>query len=103
MLVFVVFFFKMKTSYEMRMIDWSSDVCSADLRRPHFTAGWLYLSGRRATLDRRAVAAHAQGVHRDGEAAHRHQQRGQLGTHDLRGKWIQHAGRERDRDRKSVV
>src|SRR3546814_8207438 len=25
------FFFKQKTAYEMRMIDWSSDVCSSDL------------------------------------------------------------------------
>src|SRR3546814_6760130 len=29
--VFVVFFFKQKTAYEMRMSDWSSDVCSSDL------------------------------------------------------------------------
>src|SRR3546814_3971218 len=27
----VVFFFKQKTAYEMRMSDWSSDVCSSDL------------------------------------------------------------------------
>src|SRR3546814_7152802 len=33
MLVFVVFFFfKQKTAYEMRISDWSSDVCSSDLR-----------------------------------------------------------------------
>src|SRR3546814_6104069 len=25
-------FFKMKTAYEMRISDWSSDVCSSDLR-----------------------------------------------------------------------
>src|SRR3546814_5447506 len=30
---FVVFFFKQKTAYEMRISDWSSDVCSSDLRR----------------------------------------------------------------------
>src|SRR3546814_14792834 len=28
----VVFFFKQKTRYEMRISDWSSDVCSSDLR-----------------------------------------------------------------------
>src|SRR3546814_3889614 len=28
-----LFFFKQKTAYEMRISDWSSDVCSADLRR----------------------------------------------------------------------
>src|SRR3546814_3630372 len=30
-LVFVFFFFKQKTAYEMRISDWSSDVCSSDL------------------------------------------------------------------------
>src|SRR3546814_8545152 len=29
----VVFFFKQKTAYEMRISDWSSDVCSSDLLR----------------------------------------------------------------------
>src|SRR3546814_6566347 len=33
------FFFKQKTAYEMRISDWSSDVCSSDLR--------TRLSGRR--------------------------------------------------------
>src|SRR3546814_15019786 len=28
-----VFFFKQKTAYEMRIRDWSSDVCSSDLHR----------------------------------------------------------------------
>src|SRR3546814_3145368 len=31
----VVFFFKQKTSYEMRISDWSSDVCSSDLIAEH--------------------------------------------------------------------
>src|SRR3546814_5665015 len=30
--IFVFFFFKQKTAYEMRISDWSSDVCSSDLR-----------------------------------------------------------------------
>src|SRR3546814_5826701 len=29
------FFFKQKTAYEMRISDWSSDVCSSDLTAPH--------------------------------------------------------------------
>src|SRR3546814_16914582 len=34
---FVFFFFKQKTAYEMRISDWSSDVCSSDLRpQPQF-------------------------------------------------------------------
>src|SRR3546814_9289004 len=28
---FLFFFFKQKTAYEMRISDWSSDVCSSDL------------------------------------------------------------------------
>src|SRR3546814_16214205 len=28
------FFFKQKTAYEMRISDWSSDVCSSDLGKP---------------------------------------------------------------------
>src|SRR3546814_2222243 len=42
--VLLFFFFKQKTAYEMRISDWSSDVCSSDLgltlwlmrRRLHF-------------------------------------------------------------------
>src|SRR3546814_1590857 len=33
--VVVFFFFKQKTAYEMRISDWSSDVCSSDLARFH--------------------------------------------------------------------
>src|SRR3546814_8110700 len=29
----IFFFFKQKTAYEMRISDWSSDVCSSDLAR----------------------------------------------------------------------
>src|SRR3546814_3393585 len=31
--VICIFFFKQKTAYEMRISDWSSDVCSSDLHR----------------------------------------------------------------------
>src|SRR3546814_17836518 len=41
---FFFFFFKQKTAYEMRISDWSSDVCSSDLFR-HHDAG-LSLRGR---------------------------------------------------------
>src|SRR3546814_7077847 len=33
-LLFLFFFFKQKTAYEMRISDWSSDVCSSDLMAP---------------------------------------------------------------------
>src|SRR3546814_5695643 len=48
------FFFKRKTAYEMRISDWSSDVCSSDLglaRRPFVQAG------KTAALDQRTLAA----------------------------------------------
>src|SRR3546814_4397963 len=32
LLDFVFFFFKQKTAYDMRISDWSSDVCSSDLQ-----------------------------------------------------------------------
>src|SRR3546814_9566930 len=32
----VFFFFKQKTAYDMRISDWSSDVCSSDLSAPFF-------------------------------------------------------------------
>src|SRR3546814_6020118 len=30
-MIYIFFFFKQKTAYEMRISDWSSDVCSSDL------------------------------------------------------------------------
>src|SRR3546814_11522924 len=32
LVMLLCFFFKQKTAYEMRISDWSSDVCSSDLR-----------------------------------------------------------------------
>src|SRR3546814_9051874 len=42
------FFFKQKTAYDIRISDWSSDVCSSDLIQPHHgrsVAAALGLSG----------------------------------------------------------
>src|SRR5213596_2153197 len=39
MCVFFVFFFKQKTAYEIRPCDWSSDVCSSDLKQGGGLAG----------------------------------------------------------------
>src|SRR3546814_10373006 len=36
---FLVFFLKQKTAYEMRISDWSSDVCSSDLTTARSSAG----------------------------------------------------------------
>src|SRR3546814_15569389 len=48
--VIVFFFFKQKTAYEMRISDWSSDVCSSDLQV-------VGLRGRYAAAERALPAA----------------------------------------------
>src|SRR3546814_972037 len=66
--IYLFFFFKQKTAYEMRISDWSSDVCSSDLRlaavgiraaeflgRDHFAGRGLYQ--RRAGEEDRALVA----------------------------------------------
>src|SRR3546814_6338436 len=40
---FLFFFFKQKTAYEMRISDWSSDVCSSDLAGVHRARGQQHL------------------------------------------------------------
>src|SRR3546814_7545575 len=39
--LFFFFFFKQKTAYEMRISDWSSDVCSSDLIPVNVSGGLL--------------------------------------------------------------
>src|SRR3546814_8214618 len=61
---YLLFFFKQKTAYELRISDWSSDVCSSDLLRRgrgarHRRAG---ADGRRpADLHRRRPARQGGG------------------------------------------
>src|SRR3546814_13563306 len=49
---YVLVFFKQKTAYEMRISDWSSDVCSSDLGQqdaaPHHRIGHRIAAFRRA-------------------------------------------------------
>src|SRR3546814_9238741 len=48
----ILFFFKQKTAYEMRISDWSSDVCSSDLLEPVAAAARevVRLRGERTAL-----------------------------------------------------
>src|SRR3546814_3277697 len=46
---FVFFFFKQKTAYEMRISDWSSDVCSSDLLEIAVRGGGHGIAGRATT------------------------------------------------------
>src|SRR3546814_11180882 len=63
---FIVLFFKQKTAYEMRISDWSSDVCSSDqaLANHHLQrlgGSRLSKTKRRDTLaDRCRIARHEQ-------------------------------------------
>src|SRR3546814_8763436 len=93
----IFFFFKQKTAYEMRISDWSSDVCSSDLigadrplpgfldERLDRWRGRLAMiergcGHRRQVGDRRQLVARRVGARRE----------------------IEH-GRNEDEDRKSVV
>src|SRR3546814_9716676 len=85
--VYYFFFFKQKTAYEMRISDWSSDVCSSDLEAPERAAdaeegeaggrdeeghyGGEPVLGRRQRLGQRGAEGAQQG-----EARHRQDQVG---------------------------
>src|SRR3546814_5143601 len=45
-LMMLFLFFKQKTAYEMRISDWSSDVCSSDLLAPDQAASLNFAVGR---------------------------------------------------------
>src|SRR3546814_3593414 len=49
MLFFCFFFFKQKTAYEMRISDWSSDVCSSDLMVPFYDS-WMLIETQDLTI-----------------------------------------------------
>src|SRR3546814_1736868 len=75
----IFFFFKQKTAYEMRISDWSSDVCSSDLSTPlprccqsdwpqTTTSVEVHLrsaSLRAAPRQRRSLACDEGGIHDD--------------------------------------
>src|SRR3546814_6152339 len=53
-----IFFFKQKTAYELRISDWSSDVCSSDLvGQLRASVPFLWVRGRHARAARNADAA----------------------------------------------
>src|SRR3546814_3886533 len=70
--VYFFFFFKQKTAYEMRISDWSSDVCSSDLQ----VRGELRERGQLAELRQRQLDAAGEllddlGLRRTTHARHR--------------------------------
>src|SRR3546814_11734704 len=80
--IVVFFFFKQKTAYEMRISDWSSDVCSSDLR--------LFDAARAA--DRGARDAADRGLRRGCEA-----------REDEAGKGVAEIGGRTDEGRDELV
>src|SRR3546814_3231582 len=89
LILVIVFFFKQKTAYEMRISDWSSDVCSSDLSKvleAHY-AVWKVAGGDRST-DGGAAPCHSGGGHRT--PVHRGIQRSQGAWH-LRGHRLKRA------------
>src|SRR3546814_18941147 len=53
------FFFKQKTAYEMRISDWSSDVCSSDLLQPRFDHQVDMAAGEQSVIITVAAEDHA--------------------------------------------
>src|SRR3546814_9844998 len=66
-LLLFFFFFKQKTAYEMRISDWSSDVCSSDLTM-NFGEGDYIMTNTPAMLKAMARQVQALGVRPEIEA-----------------------------------
>src|SRR3546814_5533248 len=60
-----VFFFKQKTAYEMRISDWSSDVCSSDLHAG-IAAHLVVLLDLRTVVERHVPAAEVDHLRAEG-------------------------------------
>src|SRR3546814_19401975 len=63
--IICVFFFKQKTAYEMRISDWSSDVCSSDLC-PVWHCRWTQSRALPHLRRKRACPARSADARRDG-------------------------------------
>src|SRR3546814_5072386 len=64
LILLLCFFFKQKTAYEMRISDWSSDVCSSDLPTGEFHRAGAGIPVRRNVLGYCAagVRTHKRGI-----------------------------------------
>src|SRR3546814_5454785 len=98
MFFFLFFFFKQKTAYEMRISDWSSDVCSSDLLRLGGLRGGepddlVHHVDRAAAADRVGLA----------DADHPLPRRGHVAVGVAEPAGLLRLGCEHGEDRKSVV
>src|SRR3546814_10794368 len=68
----VLFFFKLKSAYELRISDWSSDVCSSDLRsqvmahQGYYNTGHAALAVDAAVIERLVTAGYPKDFDPDG-------------------------------------
>src|SRR3546814_2711841 len=58
-----IFFFKQKTAYDVRISDWSSDVCSSDLHGSRKPGAMLYKAGMAVAQKHTALVAPEVGSH----------------------------------------
>src|SRR3546814_21151341 len=70
-----VFFFKQKTAYEMRISDWSSDVCSSDLQEKRRLTAQPWPQGEAKEGGRAHDRHRGCQTHKKGSVDHRHKQR----------------------------
>src|SRR3546814_18414981 len=89
----LIFCCKQKTAYEMRISDWSSDVCSSDLQQPDHAHDEEGTEGREVALCRVATEAEAQEGRRRREEGLR--DRGPREDEEDRRHRQAHYGRER--------
>src|SRR3546814_11984106 len=72
-IVVFVFFFKQKTAYEMRISDWSSDVCSSDLLKKMVRPSLRREMARTAVEGGRTCIRHACQTFEVSETCYRYQ------------------------------
>src|SRR3546814_14784902 len=104
----IVFFFKQKTAYEMRISDWSSDVCSSDLDvTEQFAECRRILGGARRrgrTRTPRLAEREQQQRHRQAEqAGHDDGDLPRLEMTEERPRPERTGGRERQQDRAAPI
>src|SRR3546814_10745101 len=91
---FVFFFFKQKTAYEMRISDWSSDVCSSDLLlgRPAIRRSKESRRAGRDAKEPRMSSSTVDIVRRLGENAEKSEERrvGKECVRTCRSRWPQY-------------
>src|SRR3546814_15622381 len=68
----MIFFFKQKTAYEMRISDWSSDVCSSDLPVFQYMQGEARYFGFEAEASAKLLQLGGYAINLDGLADYVH-------------------------------